>query len=173
MFRTEEAKALFAGVAAHTFRPLHYPMTAAIGMGMGMGIITAGHRHGWPVAAGGSPSIIDALAGLLVDLGSKIETNTPITSAAQLSLCRGRRRRTRLHAGRMPQRPFVLVGQQYLADPQRAVGDVVSLWTYAHVPHGYTGDATGAIIAQVERFAPGFHDRIVGHTVRSTTEMSV
>ena len=47
------------------------------------------------------------------------------------------------------------------------------MWTYAHVPHGYTGDATEAIIAQIERFAPGFRDRIVGHAVRSTTEMAV
>ena len=73
----------------------------------------------------------------------------------------------------MPERPFVLVGQQYLADPQRSVGDVHPVWTYAHVPHGYTGDATEAITAQIERFAPGFRDRIVGQTVRSTTQMAV
>ena len=60
-----------------------------------------------------------------------------------------------IHAGRMPERPFVLVGQQYLADPQRSVGNVHPVWTYAHVPNGYTGDATEAIIAQIERFAPG------------------
>ena len=46
------------------------------------------------------------------------------------------------------------------------------MWSYAHVPHGYTGDATEAIIAQIERFAPGFRDRIVGTAVCSTTEMS-
>ena len=63
----------------------------------------------------------------------------------------------------MPERPFVLVGQQYLADPQRSVGNIHPVWTYAHVPNGYTGDATEAIIAQIERFAPGFRDRIVGH----------
>lgn len=78
-----------------------------------------------------------------------------------------------VHRGRMPERPFVLVGQQYRADPGRSVGNVHPLWTYAHVPHGYTGDATEAIIAQVERFAPGFSDRVVGTAVRSTTEMSV
>ena len=78
-----------------------------------------------------------------------------------------------VHRGQMPERPFVLVGQQYLADPGRSVGSVHPLWTYAHVPHGYTGDATEAIIAQIERFAPGFRERIVGTAVRSATEMSV
>ena len=53
----------------------------------------------------------------------------------------------------MPDRPFVLVGQQYLADPGRSVGNIHPMWTYAHVPHGYAGDATEAITAQIERFA--------------------
>jgi phytoene dehydrogenase-like protein len=75
--------------------------------------------------------------------------------------------------GRMPDRPFVLVGQQYLADPTRSSGDVHPVWAYAHVPHGFTGDATEAITAQFERFAPGFRERVVGMAVRSTTDMSV
>lgn len=78
-----------------------------------------------------------------------------------------------IHAGRMPQRPFVLAFQQYLADPDRSVGTVNPVSAYAHVPNGYGGDATEAIIAQIERFAPGFRDRIVGQAVRSTTQMSV
>ncbi|MGW5773737.1 hypothetical protein ACWEVY_31900 [Streptomyces longwoodensis] len=45
-------------------------------------------------------------------------------------------------------------------------------YTYAHVPVGYTGDATGTIVAQIERFAPGFRDRILRTAVCSTTEMS-
>ena len=61
-------------------RPLHYPMTSAIGLG----ILTAGHRHGWPVAAGGSQSITNALAAVLADLGGKIETGTRIEAASQL-----------------------------------------------------------------------------------------
>jgi phytoene dehydrogenase-like protein len=77
------------------------------------------------------------------------------------------------HRGTMPERPFVLVGQQYLADPGRSVGATHPLWAYAHVPNGYSGDATEAIIAQIERFAPGFRDRIVGTAVRSTTDLSV
>ncbi|WP_138997029.1 phytoene desaturase family protein [Rhodococcus zopfii] len=69
--------------------------------------------------------------------------------------------------GRMPERPFVLVAQQYLADPQRSVGDVHPVYTYAHVPHGYTGDATERIIAQLERFAPGTRERIIGVHART------
>ncbi|MCV7285409.1 NAD(P)/FAD-dependent oxidoreductase [Mycolicibacterium wolinskyi] len=236
-FRTPQARALFGGVAAHTFRPLHYPMTSAIGLG----IITAGHRHGWAVAEGGSQSITDALAAALADAGGKVQTGVRVASAADLPpaditmfdltptavadilgdrlprrTARGYRRfrygpgafkvdfalegpvpwtnphvgragtvhlggdideiaatERDIHAGRMPQRPFVLVGQQYVADPGRSAGDVNPVYAYAHVPHGYTGDATDAIIAQFERFAPGFGERIVGTAVRSTTEMSV
>jgi len=67
-----------------------------------------------------------------------------------------------INTGRMPERPYVLVGQQYLADPQRSAGNIHPVYSYAHVPHGYDGDATEAIIAQIERFAPGFRDRIAG-----------
>ena len=77
-----------------------------------------------------------------------------------------------VYHGIMPDRPFVLVGQQYLVDPTRSVGNVNPLWTYAHVPNGYSGDATEAIITQIERFAPGFRSQVVGTAVRSTTEMS-
>ncbi|WP_165241068.1 phytoene desaturase family protein [Corynebacterium lizhenjunii] len=62
--------------------------------------------------------------------------------------------------GRLPRRPFVMVSQQYVADPTR--GRV--LWTYAHVPHGfveaYQGQVWELIIDQIERFAPGFRDVI-------------
>jgi phytoene dehydrogenase-like protein len=57
----------------------------------------------------------------------------------------------------------VLVGQQYLADPGRSSGNINPLWSYAHVPRGFDGDATELVIAQIERFAPGFRDTIV-HT---------
>jgi len=75
-----------------------------------------------------------------------------------------------INRGRMPERPFVLVGQQYLADPQRSRGDLHPLWLYAHVPAGYAGDATEAILDQVERFAPGFRERIVARAVRAPAE---
>ncbi|MDT7736072.1 MAG: hypothetical protein QOE12_3246 [Mycobacterium sp.] len=236
VFRTPQARALFGGVAAHAFRPLHHPMTSAIGVG----ILTAGHRYGWPVAAGGSQSITRALASVLDELGGTIETGTPVQEASQLPaadvtifdlapgavadilgnrlparIARAYRRfrhgpgafkvdfaveggvpwtspearragtvhvagayrelaaaERDVNAGRMPERPFVLVGQQYLADPQRSVGNIHPVWTYAHVPNGYSGDAAAAIVAQIERFAPGFRDRVVGQAIRTPAQFA-
>lgn len=74
--------------------------------------------------------------------------------------------------GELPARPFVLVGQQYLADPSRSAGSTNPLWAYAHVPHGYTGDATTAVIGQIERFAPGFRDQIVAVSSRTAPQMN-
>jgi len=73
--------------------------------------------------------------------------------------------------GRMPHRPFVLLGQQYLADAERSQGDVHPVYSYAHVPAGYQGDATQAIETQIERFAPGFRDRILARSVRTTGDL--
>jgi phytoene dehydrogenase-like protein len=73
--------------------------------------------------------------------------------------------------GKMAQRPFVLIGQQYLADPGRSAGNLNPIWSYAHVPFGYTGDATAAVVDQIERFAPGFRDRITATVSTSTAEL--
>ncbi|MFN8150791.1 MAG: NAD(P)/FAD-dependent oxidoreductase [Solirubrobacterales bacterium] len=78
----------------------------------------------------------------------------------------------RVAAGEMPERPFVLVCQQYLADPSRSQGDVHPLYAYAHVPAGYTGDAEEAVLAQIERFAPGFRDRILARHARGPAAMA-
>lgn len=75
------------------------------------------------------------------------------------------------YRGRMPERPFVLVAQQYLADPSRSSGGVHPVDTYAHVPNGYDGDATSAVLAQLERFAPGVRERIVGQFTRSPADL--
>ncbi|MBM4520560.1 FAD-dependent oxidoreductase [Rhodococcus hoagii] len=234
-WRTDQARALFAGVAAHAYYPLTRPTTAAAGLLM----LGAGHRYGWPVAKGGSRAVTDALASLLRAHGGCIETGRRVRSLGELpradvtlldlsptgvvdlagDLLPGRvaraYRRFRygpaafkldlaveggvpwrdpacrragtvhvggtleeitaaerdVHRGRMPERPFILVAQQYLADPSRSAGDVHPVWAYAHVPHGYPGDATEAILRQLERFAPGVRDRIVGAFARSATEM--
>jgi phytoene dehydrogenase-like protein len=76
-----------------------------------------------------------------------------------------------VNRGRMPERPYVLLAQQYLADPQRSRGDLHPVWAYAHVPSGYSGDATGAILAQLERFAPGTRERIGATSVRTPAEI--
>jgi phytoene dehydrogenase-like protein len=73
--------------------------------------------------------------------------------------------------GRMPERPFVLVGQQHVADPTRSRDGVHPLYAYAHVPAGFTGDATEAVTRQIERFAPGFRERVLATHVRTTAEL--
>ncbi|QCQ92530.1 phytoene desaturase family protein [Rhodococcus sp. SGAir0479] len=236
-WRTQQAQALFGGVAAHAYHPLTRPTTSAVGLLM----LAAGHRYGWPVPRGGSRAITDALASLLVAHGGRIETGRRVRSLGELPrtdvtmldlspagvaalagdrlparVARAYRRyrfgpaafkldlaveggipwrddacrragsvhlggtlaeiaaaERDLHRGRMPERPFVLIGQQYLADPTRSVGDIHPVWTYAHVPHGYTGDATEAILRQIERFAPRTRERIVGSFSRSAAEMPV
>jgi phytoene dehydrogenase-like protein len=64
-------------------------------------------------------------------------------------------------AGRVNERPFVLLAQQSPFDRSRAPGTGNTVWAYSHVPHGSTVDFTEIILNQVERFAPGFRDRIL------------
>jgi phytoene dehydrogenase-like protein len=73
--------------------------------------------------------------------------------------------------GRMPQQPFIICGQQYLADPTRSAGDINPVYAYAHVPFGYTGDATDIITDQIERFAPGFRDRVLATVSKPPAEL--
>jgi phytoene dehydrogenase-like protein len=70
-------------------------------------------------------------------------------------------------AGRNPDRPFVLLAQQSLFDPTRAPDGRHTAWAYCHVPNGSTVDRTEAIEAQIERFAPGFRDVVLGRSVTS------
>jgi phytoene dehydrogenase-like protein len=77
-----------------------------------------------------------------------------------------------INRGSMPERPFMLVGQQYLADPGRSKGDLHPVWVYAHVPSGYAGDATERVLSQLERFAPGVRNRIVASSVRGPADLA-
>lgn len=233
-FKTPQARALFLGCAAHVYRPLNRPATAAVGAMM----IAAGHVHGWPAAEGGSQAITTALASLLRELGGTIVLDHRVTSVADLPpadvtlfdttptgfaeivgdrapsrlgkayrswkygpaafkvdlAVRGgipwtapeARKAGTVHvggspddvvraerevvAGRMPERPFILVGQQYLADPSRSAGDLHPIWAYAHVPNGYAGDATGVVLDEIERFAPGFRDLVVSTSVMTPAD---
>jgi phytoene dehydrogenase-like protein len=63
--------------------------------------------------------------------------------------------------GEHPQRPFVLLTQPSLADPTRTPPGIHAVWAYCHVPNGSRLDMTERIEAQIERFAPGFRERIV------------
>jgi phytoene dehydrogenase-like protein len=236
VWKTPQARALFAGVAAHAIAPLTNPLSSAVGCAL----ISACHAFGWAVARGGSGTITNALAEVLREHGGTIETGVRVASldelpradAIVLDLAPSRvveiagdrlpgrvarayrrykhapaafkvdfavedgvpwtneacRRAGTVHVGgpleeivaaerdvnrgRMPDRPFVLVSQQYLADPERSSGDVHPVWSYAHVPAGYDGDAEQAIIDQIERFAPGFRERIVAAAVRSPGELA-
>jgi len=234
-WRTEEARALFMGMAAHAIYPLTRPMTASLPLLFG----AVGHVWGWPVAVGGTRSITSALAGVLGDHGGRITTGRRISAVGELDadvvmldLAPGaaadllgdrlpsrvaqayRRYRhgpaafkvdlavdggipwrdewsgraatvhvggrleevvaaeAEIARGGMPDRPFVLVGQQYLADPQRSAGDIHPVWAYCHVPNGYPGDASEAILGQIERFAPGTRERVVGIATRSPAEFA-
>jgi phytoene dehydrogenase-like protein len=234
-WRSPRARALFGGVAAHSFSPLSRPMSSAVGMAL----ICACHRFGWPVARGGSQSISDVLAAYLREKDGAIETGVRVASLSELEasdavildlspeqvadvagdrLPRGVERAYRryrhgpgaykldlaveggvpwadeacrragtvhcvgsfeelalaereINRGRMPARPFVLVAQQYLADPERSSGDVHPVWAYAHVPAGYDGDAEATVLGQIERFAPGLRERIAASAVRTPADL--
>ncbi len=234
-FETDEAAALFGGCAAHAILPLTRPLTAAFGLMLA----GSAHADGWPVAAGGSQAVADALAARLAELGGEVRTGTFVrsladlpphriamfdTNPAQLSSIAGdalpsryRRRLERFHhgpgafkidyaldgpvpwdnddcrragtvhligtlaelraaeadvaAGRMPDEPYVLVVQPTVFDPTRAPAGKHTLWAYAHVPHGYDGDATGAIEQQIERFAPGFRDLVLARHISTPGDL--
>jgi phytoene dehydrogenase-like protein len=63
--------------------------------------------------------------------------------------------------GRHAERPFVLLSQPTLFDPSRAPAGKHVAWTYCHVPHGSTADMLPRLEQQIERFAPGFRDRVI------------
>jgi phytoene dehydrogenase-like protein len=234
-FKSEKAKALWAGVAAHSALPLNYTATAAIGMVLG----SAAHRGGWPMAKGGSQSIARSLAGYFVSLGGKIETGIYVKSLQQLPSCYAvlfdvspqqllqisdnyfsetyKRKLIRykygmgvfkidwaldapipftasecrlagtVHIGntlkeisasersawegKEAETPFVLLAQQSLFDDTRAPQGKHTAWAYCHVPNGSQKDMTEAIEKQVERFAPGFRERIIGRHTMNTRQM--
>jgi phytoene dehydrogenase-like protein len=67
--------------------------------------------------------------------------------------------------GTVHERPFVLLVQPTLFDESRAPAGRHTAWAYCHVPHGYAGDVAERIERQVERFAPGFRERILARSV--------
>ena len=233
-FDGDLAKALVSGCAAHSFVPLEWAGSASFGLVLAL----AGHATGWPVARGGSQSIIAALAGYFLSLGGTITTSRRVRSMRdlpsskcvlfdlsprQLAAIAGEElpprfvkrlqhfrygpgvfkvdwaldgpipwRAAECHQsstvhvggtvdeiaaheaaiwqGRTTDRPFVLVAQQSLFDDTRAPAGKHTGWAYCHVPHGSTEDMTGVIEAQIERFAPGFRDRILARHTMNTAQ---
>jgi len=82
-FETERARALFAGIAAHSMLPLTAPTTAAAGLVLGL----MGHAFGWPLARGGSQQIAEAMASYLRELGGEIVTSKAVSSLDELPGC--------------------------------------------------------------------------------------
>lgn len=234
-YRTETARAAFAGMAAHSMLDLNAPITG----GYGLLLAALAHQVGWPVVRGGSQRLADALADRLVKLGGEIATGTPVRSLSELPPARavllnltpkqviaiagdtlpdGYRRRLAKYRygpgvfkldwaldgpmpwrdpdigraatvhlggtakeivaserdvarGRHSERPFVLVVQPCVADPSRAPAGKHTLWAYCHVPNGSTVDMTATIEAQIERYAPGFRDRVLARHTMGPAQM--
>jgi len=80
-FRSERTRALFAGLAAHSFLALTEPLTGAFGMLLAI----AAHAVGWPVPRGGSQSLTNALCAHLASLGAGLKTSARVESLAELS----------------------------------------------------------------------------------------
>lgn len=234
-FRGEPARALFAGMAAHSLLPLERPPSAAFGLVLG---ITA-HAAGWPIPRGGSQRIADSLASYLRSLGGELVTGFSVTSLDQLppasavlcdvtprqllrmagshltatfrrkleryrygpAVCKVDwaldgpipwkaaecRRAGTVHLGGTldeiavseravwrgdhVEAPFVLLAQPSLFDPTRAPSGKHTAWAYCHVPNGSKVDMTARIEDQVERFAPGFRDLVLGRSVLTRDEL--
>ncbi len=73
--------------------------------------------------------------------------------------------------GQHAQRPYLIVAQACVADPSRAPAGRHTVWAYCHVPHGSDVDMTERIEAQIERFAPGFRDRVLARHVMGPAAM--
>ncbi|GAB2569017.1 phytoene desaturase family protein [Leucobacter ruminantium] len=74
--------------------------------------------------------------------------------------------------GRHPERPYVLLAQTAGLDPSRNPEGVNAIWSYTHVPSGSNVDMSGPVIDQIERFAPGFRDRIVDVRVTTAAQLA-
>jgi phytoene dehydrogenase-like protein len=73
--------------------------------------------------------------------------------------------------GEVPERPYVLLAQQSLFDPTRAPAGQHTAWAYCHVPNGSGVDMTERIERQVERFAPGFRERILARSALGPADL--
>lgn len=232
--KTEPARALLAGLGAHSMRPLGAPGTGAFALLLGV----LAHSVGWPVVEGGSVRIVDAMIAELREAGGEVHTGHWISSLDELpraratlldvapthlrGLARGRlperydralgkfkygpgifkmdwaldgpvpweagvchmaptlhiggtleeiaRSESDVAAGRHQERPFCIAVQPCVADPTRAPAGKHTFYAYCHVPPGSTVDMSERIEAQIERFAPGFRERILARSSVSAVD---
>ncbi|MEW1902371.1 NAD(P)/FAD-dependent oxidoreductase [Streptomyces sp. NPDC086147] len=75
-------------------------------------------------------------------------------------------------SGTAPDAPFLITAQPSLVDPSRAPEGKHVFWAYGHVPNGWRGDLTEAIERQIERFAPGFRDRVLARATAGPPELA-
>jgi phytoene dehydrogenase-like protein len=73
-------------------------------------------------------------------------------------------------AGRHPDQPFCIIAQPTVIDATRAPAGKHTLWGYCHVPAGSPVDMTEKIEAQIERFAPGFRDLVIGRVTKTAVD---
>lgn len=233
-FRTDKARALFAGNAGHSLLPLETLFSASFGLVL----MVTGHAVGWPLAKGGSQRVADSMTQYLRSLGGEVATGFKVSSLRELPLAKAYlfdtaprlmaeiagqdlpqsyrdkvtayrhgpgvfkvdwaldgevpwlapecRQAATVHvggtldevalaersvwAGEHPEKPFVLFAQQSLFDGTRAPAGKATGWGYCHVPSGSTVDMTDRIEAQIERFAPGFKERILKRSTMNTAD---
>jgi phytoene dehydrogenase-like protein len=79
-FRNPRTRALFAGLAAHSFLSLDEPLSAAFAIMLAV----PAHAVGWPIPRGGAQSLTNALCSLLSTFGGKVHTSSPVESLAAL-----------------------------------------------------------------------------------------
>lgn len=234
-FKTEKAKGLWAGMAAHSIQPLSNISSAAIGFIL----LATGHLYNWPIPLGGSQSIADALVAYFCSLGGQIEKGWYVRSLEQLPsskavlldvtprqlleiaghklssfykwqlnryrygmgvfkidwaldapapfIAEACRQAGTVHLGSTfreiawsesktanggySEKPYVLFAQQSVFDKSRAPEGKQAAWAYCHVPNGSREDMTEAIENQVERYAPGFRDRILARHTLNAAQM--
>jgi len=234
-FQGDAARALFAGLSAHSMIALDRPLSASFGLVLG----TYAHAVGWPMVRGGVAAIGDALAAELRELGGEIVTDHRVARLDDLPrasavifdttpravveiagdrlaprtrsnyerfrygngvfkvdwaldgpipwMANGLKRVGTVHlggpleeiarserqvaSGRHADKPFILVAQYDPWDQTRAPADRTTAWAYCHVPAGSDVDMTDRIETQVERFAPGFRERILARSTRSPAQL--
>lgn len=74
--------------------------------------------------------------------------------------------------GRAPDRPFLITVQPTVVDPTRAPAGKHVFWAYGHVPAGWDGDLTDAVERQLERYAPGFRDRVLARATAGPAQLA-